>query len=168
MGGTQGQESLPDLPGASGSQDGPQWLCFRQQSCEAEGRAPGAPHRDGDEAWNSSTCPPQGFCFCTTFTVAPASGFALLLAPEPSNLAGKDKHKPCVPTPMDLITRQRFLGQRLGFRIWEEERGMVCLPGGSSVGVDFSVGSLLACSLCVPDREKRRMAVFMHLPSYEA
>lgn len=73
--------------------------------------------------------------------------FALLLAPEPSNLAGKDKHKPCVPTPMDLITRQRFLGQRLGFRIWEEDWGMVCLPGGASVGVDFSVGSLLACSL---------------------
>lgn len=78
--------------------------------------------------------PTLSLCSCTASTVAPTTSLVgLPLAPEPRNLAGKDKYKPCGPTPMDLITRQRFPGQRLDFRIWQEEQGMVCLPGGPAL-----------------------------------
>ena len=82
----------------------------------------------GDEARGPQDWPTLGSCTASTTLLLPC--LALHLAPEPSNPSGKDKRKPCVHTPMDLTTRQWFPGQRLDFRIWEEEPGMVCLPGG--------------------------------------
>ena len=48
---------------------------------------------------------------------------------------------------------------------------MVCLPGGSSPGVYFSVESLLACSPLVPAAEDPEMwgvAPFPHLPQLQS
>lgn len=126
LGVTQGQESLPALPGPRNGLGG---SASGRPSWGTEGSAPCAPHLGGDEAWGLQNLLTQGFCSCTASAGLLPPCLVLLLAPEPSNLAGKDKHKPCVPTPMDLTTRQQFPGPSLDFRIWEEEWGMVCMPG---------------------------------------
>lgn len=91
----------------------------------------------------SKTCPAWGFCFCAAPPQLLAPSLALFLAPEPSNLAGKDKHKPYVPTPMDLTAWQRFPGQKLHFRIWEEKWGDGMCARESCSEMYFSVESLL-------------------------
>ena len=68
-----------------------------------------------DEAWGLRDWPIPSSCAASIMLLPPR--LAPLLAPEPSNLAGKDKHKSCVHAPVDLITRQWFPGQRLDFKI---------------------------------------------------
>lgn len=68
-----------------------------------------------DEVWGLRDWPTPGSCAASIMLLPPR--LAPLLAPEPSNLAGKDKHKSCVHASVDLITRQWFPGQRLDFKI---------------------------------------------------
>lgn len=51
---------------------------------------------------------------CPPYLLPPSLSFHL--APEPSNLAGKDKHKPCFPTPVELKTKRWFPGPGAGFQ----------------------------------------------------
>ena len=62
---------------------------------------------------------------------------------------------------MDLITRQRFPGQRLDFRIWEETGWGDGMFARVSTPEVCSVESSLACSTWVPAAGPMRRGVWL-------
>lgn len=119
---------------------------------------------------DSKTYPHWGLRSCAASTISSTSLLiSLLLAPEPSNLAGKDKCKPCVPTPMDLITRQQFPGAETISGFGRRSGGWYVGCGGGFIPEMFLTEALLTCLLWAPAAADRggSMANCIYFPSYE-